>query len=329
MVSFDRMLEIGRAVCRHRLPEGLSFTVGDLNRDLGRAHPGHVCFFDATHASDLLKNTRAGFCFIEEKHIPLLPESVVALVTRHPYRSFVSVLTALMPDVCREPGIHPRACVDATAVVHGSCTVNAGAYIGADAVIGEGCWIGAGAVIGDGVTIGDGTQIHPRATIDNAVLGSGVVIHSGACIGKEGFGFVADADGFLSLPHQGRVIIGDNVHIGANTVVDRGSFQDTSIGHDTRIDSLVQIGHNVTIGSHVMIAAQCGLAGSCVIQDRCILGGQTGVANKVVLAKGTIVAAKSGVMKDSKPGDRLAGIPAFSARLWHKHTVWMRKHHTA
>jgi UDP-3-O-[3-hydroxymyristoyl] glucosamine N-acyltransferase len=325
-LSFDQVLDVGRASCVNKDVEaGVVFSLENLCRDLSKACSDSLCFFDKNHACDLAKTTSAGFCLITQECAHFLPEKVVPLITQHPYRSFVAVLRALCPEKTWHPQIHSSAYVEKGAHIHTSCFVGPGSFISKDAVIGSGCWIGPGAIVGPGVHMGENVTIHARACVEKTTIGSGSIVHVGACIGKTGFGFVVDEKGLLDIPHMGRVVLGKNVHVGAHTVIDRGSFQDTSVGDNTRIDSLVQIGHNVTIGSNVILAAQCGLSGSCTIEDQCILGGQTGVANKVILRKGTVIAAKSGVMKSSQPGDQLAGIPAMPVRAWHKHFLWMTK----
>ena len=328
-LTFDQVLHTSHAVCALHPPESrVRFTIDSLCRDFSTAAPDQICFFEKNHGIHHVQTTKAGFCLVTEENRRFLPDTVVPLITQRPYRSFVQLMRAFCPQEKWRPGVHDNAIVEDKTCVHDTSFVGAGALISKDAKVGPKCWIGPGVIMGAGTDIGEGVVIHARSIIEHTTIGSGSVIHSGACIGKAGFGFVVDDQGFLDIPHIGRVIIGKNVHIGANVVIDRGSFQNTSVGDNTRIDSLVQVGHNVTIGANVMIAAQCGLSGSCVIEDHCILGGQTGIANKVTLRKGTMVAAKSGVMRSSHPGDRLAGIPAMPVRMWHKHSLWIMKQYS-
>jgi len=180
-------------------------------------------------------------------------------------------------------------------------------------VIGPGCAIGAGGVIG------------AQVTIAFALIGDHVLIHPGARIGQDGFGFVSGPDGHLKIPQLGRVIIQDDVEIGANTTVDRGAGPDTVIGEGTKIDNLVQIGHNVRIGRHCVIAGQVGISGSTVLGDFVALGGKVGLSDHVTLGSGAQVAALSGVMRDIPPGEVHMGIPARPIREFMRETALLSR----
>ncbi len=186
--------------------------------------------------------------------------------------------------------------------------------IGPRAEIGAGSIIGATAVIGADVLIGRDCVIGAGCSIMHALIGDRVVIHPGCRIGQDGFGYAGAKQ--KKIPQTGRVIIQNNVEIGAGTTIDRGSIRDTTIGEATKIDNLCQIGHNVVIGRHCVVVAQCGLSGSVTLEDFAMLGGAVGLAPHVTIGKGGRVAARSGLMHDVPPGETWGGYPAVPSRQW-------------
>jgi UDP-3-O-[3-hydroxymyristoyl] glucosamine N-acyltransferase len=311
---------------------GLPKEINGLSRDFATAGPDQLTFFGQECPRIFEKNsvtllTQAGACFVTPEDSSLLPSGTEKLITPRPYRAFINVLRNLdarshgpeAPHISPQAQIHPSAIIDPT------CSIGPNATIAKNVVIGQYSRIGAHTTLEDGVHVGAHSQISPHVTIEQAIIGDHVHIQSGARIGQAGFGFVVDDLGFLDIPHQGRVMIADHVHIGANTTIARGSFQNTRIGAHTRIDALVQIAHNVTIGKHVVIASQCGIAGSCILGDGCFLGGQVGVSQGVSLAAGTKIAAKSGVMRGTERAENLAGIPAMPIQQWRRQVVVLAK----
>ena len=204
--------------------------------------------------------------------------------------------------------MHPSARIEEGA------RIEAGAIIGREAQVGRGSTIAAGAVIGYRVTIGRGCYIGPGATVAHALVGDRVILHAGVRIGQDGFGFAMGAEGHLKVPQIGRVIIQDDVEIGANTTIDRGALKDTIIGEGTKIDNLVQIGHNVVIGRHCVIVAQVGISGSTELGDFVVMGGQSGVVGHVKIGAGAQIAGASHVKDDVPPGARMGGTPAVPLR---------------
>ena len=185
--------------------------------------------------------------------------------------------------------------------------------------------IGATAVIGPDVQIGRDCSIGPGASIMHAIIGDNVILHPGCRIGQDGFRYDPGASGHTKVPQLGRVIIQDNVEIGAGTTVDRGGSGDTTIGEGTKIDNLVHIAHNVTVGRHCIIAAQCGFAGSVTLGDYVMLGGQVGVADHLTIGEGAMIGGKSGVMSNVPAGEKWVGLPAWRGREFLRAMAALRK----
>jgi UDP-3-O-[3-hydroxymyristoyl] glucosamine N-acyltransferase len=239
-----------------------------------------------------------------------VPPGTVALVTKDPYRGWALASALLHPARPARPGIHPSACVDPSAVVDPSAEVGSFVAIGAGVCVGARTSIGPHAVIGDGVVMGIDVRIGAHASVSHAVIGDRVYIYPGARVGQEGFGFVSTTLPFLTVPQLGRVIIEDDVEIGANSTIDRGSAQDTVIGAGSRLDNLVQIGHNVRIGRGCVVVAQVGISGSTTLEDFVMAGGQAGITGHLTIGQGAKIAAQSGVMSDVEAGADMMGSPA-------------------
>ncbi|MDX5363261.1 MAG: UDP-3-O-(3-hydroxymyristoyl)glucosamine N-acyltransferase [Pseudazoarcus pumilus] len=217
------------------------------------------------------------------------------IVAADPYVYFARVSQLLNPARRPDPGVGAAAVI--ASQLPASVSIGAGASIGVDVVLGEGVVIGPGCHVGDGVHIGEGTVLNANVTIYHAcVLGARCIVHSGTVVGADGFGFARERDGsWVKIPQIGRVVIGDDVEIGANTTIDRGALEDTVIGNDVKLDNQIQIAHNVRIGDHTAIAGCVGIAGSTTIGARCMIGGQAGVighleiCDDVVISAGTLV----------------------------------------
>ncbi len=298
---------------------------------LDRAGPTDLSFFDNPKYEADLRVTHAGACLISERFAARAPSHLVVLVVRAPHAAFVAVLRHLFPGAMRpgtlfaNEGIAPGAMVHPLARLEIGVSVDPGAVIGPRAEIGEGTVGGPGAVIGPDVRIGRHCSIGPQATIVHCLIGDRVIVHAGARIGQDGFGYISSAKGHEKIPQIGRVIIQDNVEIGAGVAIDRGVIRDTVIGEGTKIDNLVQIGHNVSIGRHCVIASQSGISGSVVVDDYAMLGGQVGVADHLTIGAGAMLAARSGVMENVAPGARMGGAPAVPVREWFRTVSLLRK----
>lgn len=291
---------------------------------LDRGGPSDLAFLDHRKFVSQARSCTAGVCLTSERLAEHVPANVALLIVDKPFHSFVKAARALFPDALRPSslfaGVGGASGVAAGAVVHprarleAGVTVDPGAVIGADAEIGSGTVIGANAVIGAGARIGRDCSIGPNASVAHALIGDRVILHPGCSIGQDGFGFMMGAGAHHKIPQIGRVIIQDDVEIGAGTTIDRGGLRDTVIGEGTKIDNQVQIGHNVSVGRHCILVAQVGIAGSVVLEDYVVLGGQAGIADNLTIGEGAKLGAKSGVHTDIPAGETWLGAPAMRGR---------------
>ena len=292
---------------------------------LQNAGPAQVSFLDNRRYASALDETLAGAVIVHPEMAARVPARTVAIVTAEPYAGWARVAALFHPMPPLAPGIHPSAVVDEGATVDPSAEVGPLCVIEAGAEIGPGCRIGAGAVIGSGVVLGRDCRIGPHASLSHAILGARVYVYPGARIGQEGFGFATTGTGFLTVPQLGRVLLGDDVEVGANTTIDRGSAGDTVIGAGSRLDNLVQIGHNVVIGRCCVIVAQVGISGSTVLEDFVRVGGQAAMAGHLRVGKGAQVGAQAGVMADIEAGGQMLGSPAQPSRDFFRQVATLKK----
>jgi UDP-3-O-[3-hydroxymyristoyl] glucosamine N-acyltransferase len=296
---------------------------------LDRAGPNDLAFLENLRYADGLAATGAGACLIAERFVKEAPPSLLLLVAREPYQGFVAVIRKLFAGALRPSslfdaeGVVPGAFVHPKARLEDGVTVEPGAVIGPRAEIGSGTMIGAGAAIGADVRIGRDCSVGAHSSIAYSLIGDRVILHPGCRLGQDGFGYVMSPRGHTKVPQIGRVIIQDDVEIGAGTAIDRGAIRDTVIGEGTKIDNLVQIGHNVSVGRHCIIVAHCAIAGSVTIGDFVALGGRATINNHVTIGDGAQVAGMSGVNTDIPPGGRYAGLPAKPAKIWMREVAWL------
>lgn len=289
---------------------------------LEHAGPGDLAYMDNARYGEALAGTKAGACLVSPRFAAKVPASTIALVTRDPYRVYAGLLARFHPDAMRPrsqfaaEGVSPGSHVHPAARLEENVVVDPGAVIGPGAEIGSGTVIGPNAVVGPNVRIGRDCSIGAGTTLSHALLGNRVILHPGARLGQDGFGFAMGAGGHLKVPQTGRVIVQDDVEIGANTTIDRGAGRDTVIGEGTKIDNLVQIAHNVVIGRHCVIVSGVGISGSTTLEDYVVLGGQVGVVGHLRIGMGSQIAGSSNVNRDVPPGSRWGGTPAKPVRTW-------------
>lgn len=291
---------------------------------LDAAQKHHLSFLDNPAYAAQAHLTKASAVIVGEKLASKLPEDCAVFVIKDPYRAFARACGDMFPSAMRpEPifggnGIAPGSFIHPDARLEHGVTVDPNVVIGPHAEIGSGSVICAGAVIGPNVRLGRKVTIGSGATLVHTLVGNDVIVHAGARIGQDGFGFAMGPQGHLKVPQVGRVIIQDRVEIGANTTIDRGANRDTIIGEGTKIDNLVQIGHNVVIGRHCVIVSQVGISGSTRLGDFVVMGGQSGSVGHVTIGTGAQIAGTASVSGDIPAGERWGGTPARPLRQWGK-----------
>jgi len=283
---------------------------------ISRAGAEEITFIKSRKSLKELENSTASAVICDLPMYAHVPQGVAGLVTSHPESAFASVAALLHPVAMRpipntsERGISPNAYIDPSARLEDGIVVEAGAVIGADVEIGSGSIISANSVIGRGTRIGRDCAICANVTVSHAIIGNRVILHPGARIGQDGFGYAPGPQGFQKIPQIGRVILQDDVEIGANACVDRGAMDDTVIGEGTKIDNIVQIGHNVKIGRNSAVAGMVGIAGSATIGNFVMIGGGSGINGHITLGDGAVLGGLSGVYGNVPPGAHWGGIPA-------------------
>jgi UDP-3-O-[3-hydroxymyristoyl] glucosamine N-acyltransferase len=278
---------------------------------LDRAGPGDLSFLAATRYLPYFHASRAGAVLLTEADRAAEPGPATRIVVDDPHRAMLVAVKALYPAPQRRAAVHPTAVIGTGAALGADVSIGPHATIGAGARLGERVTVMAGAVVGEGVELGDDVTLYPNVVCyPGTVVGARVILHAGVVLGSDGFGYVPGKAGHEKIPHVGRCIIGDDVEIGANTTIDRGSVDDTVVGPGTKIDNLVQIGHNCRVGARCFLMAQVGLAGSTHVEDDVILAGQVGLAGHLTVGRGARVGAQSGVMNDIPAGATWFGYPA-------------------
>lgn len=320
----------------------LSLTVEDLSRRLGvrlrgngsirvcrvdtlaRADETSLGFFgDRRYRADLAR-TRAAAVIIAERDLDLCP--AVALVTPNPYLAFARAADMLHPRPRVVGGRHPSAVIAQSARIDASAWIGATAVVEEDVEIGPGVFVGPGCILGAGCRVGEDTRLVARVTLcERTEVGKRVLIHPGAVIGREGFGFAKDGERWVRIPQLGRVRLGDDVEIGANTTVDRGALEDTAIADGAKLDNLIQIAHNCQIGENTAMAACSGISGSTQIGRNCTIAGAVGMAGHLEIGDNVHFTGMAMVTRSfTEPGLYSSGIPAMSNMEWRRNIARFR-----
>jgi UDP-3-O-[3-hydroxymyristoyl] glucosamine N-acyltransferase len=289
-----------------------------------RAGPREIAFVSQAKYLRDIESTQAGALILppEGRDSSRRPR----IITANPYLYFARVSSLLNPPPQPVPGVHSSAVVHAQARVAPTATIAAGAVIGEGASIGERCVIGPNSVIGERVAMGDDCLLHANVTVyHRCVLGSRVILHSGCVIGSDGFGLANEQGRWVKIPQVGRVVIGDDVEVGAGTTIDRGALDDTVIEEGVKLDNLIQVAHNVRIGAHTAIAACTGIAGSAKIGKYCMIGGAAMIHGHLEIADKVRISANTLITKSlTKPGTYTSALPFSEHGEWLKNAVHLR-----
>ncbi len=323
------------------MSDGASFTLGRLADALGAsllgdavrvvtgvapletAGPEHVSFLIDRKYLKQAAASRAG-AFLVARDVTGLPGAL--LQVDHPQQALIALLELFHPEAPAPPGAHPAACVAEGARIDRAASIGPLAVVEAGAVVGPRSRVGALSFVGAGAVLGEDVLLYPRVVVREGVrIGNRVIVHSGAVLGADGFGYAFDGRAHRKIPQVGGLRIEDDVEIGANTAIDRATLGDTVVRRGTKIDNLVQIGHNCDVGEDVILVSQVGIAGSSRVGDRAMLAGQVGVSDHVTIGAGAILTAKSGVPNDVPAGEIWGGIPsrplAEAKRIWAGETL--------
>jgi UDP-3-O-[3-hydroxymyristoyl] glucosamine N-acyltransferase len=316
-VDLAEALKVADARCVGDVPDARIVACAPLNI----ADENAAAFFsDKRYLSDLTQS-RAGFIFVSEADVDKVPQTAYALISKAPQASWARLAARLVSLISHQ----------GSAAIHPEAEIEDGVQIGVGVVVGQGAQIGAGthleaySVIGPGCTIGRNARVGAHASVKCALIGDRVHIASGARLGEAGFGVAGDARGLVDVPQLGRVIVQDDVSIGAGTCIDRGAYGDTVIGEGSKIDNLVQIAHNVRIGRHCIIAAHSGISGSVTVGDGAMFGGRAGVIDHIDVGAKARVAAGAIVLRDVPAGELWSGHPAKAIRQFLRETAWLSK----
>jgi UDP-3-O-[3-hydroxymyristoyl] glucosamine N-acyltransferase len=290
------------------------------------AGPADISFLANPKYTSQVENTSAAAVILNEG-VVLRRSDIAILRAEDAYVAYTVALRLFFPEAAVEPMIHPTAVIDSSANVETDVEIHANVVIGRKCRVGRGVRIFPNVTVYDGASIGPETTLHSGVSVrENCEIGARCVIQNNSTIGSHGFGYARTADKrWMKIPQVGRVVIEDDVEIGANTTVDRASVGESRIRRGTKIDNLVQIGHSCTIGEDSLICAQTGLAGSSIIGDRVILAGQVGIAGHLKVGDDAVITAKSATSHDVEPGKTISGIPAFDNREWLRSTAAFRR----
>ncbi len=284
-----------------------------------------LCFFYDKKNKGKAQDIKAKACITINELAGLIPEGIIVLTIDNPKHAFIKLVEAFYAERHPKQEIAKSAFIAKTAKLGKNCFVGPHAVIEEEVIIGDNCIIEANAVIARGCKIGNNCRIGNNASIAYCLMGDSCYVYTGARIGQDGFGFSVINGEHKRIPQIGRVIIGNDVEVGANTCIDRGALDDTIIGNGCRIDNLVQVAHNDRIGNYCILVAQTGIAGSCTFGDYVVCGGQTGFADHVKVGSGAQIGAQSGVMRDIEPGAIVMGTPTVPFKDFMRQVAFLQK----
>lgn len=283
---------------------------------LSTATESEISFLDNKLYLEEFSVSKAGACIVRPRAQDRAPEGMPLLITDQPYHGYAKIAAAFYPTSTGTSEIHPTAFIADHVTVGQGVNIGPNVTIMENVEIGDGTIIDAGTTIYDGATIGSNCRIFSNVTLQCCIIGDRVILHPGVRVGQDGFGFAMSGAGHVKVPQLGRVLIGDDVEIGANSTIDRGTGPDTVIGQGCKIDNLVQIGHNAQLGVGCVLAGQVGISGSTHLGNFVVIGGQAGLAGHLEIGDGTQIGAQSGVTRSAKPGGKLGGTPAVPMNEW-------------
>lgn len=284
-----------------------------------------ICFFYDRKNKDKAAQIKAKACVTTEALKQFLPENVAVLICEDPKMAFIKLNEFMYAPKAEQTGIDASAKIAASAKIGTNCSIGANVVIGENVEIGANCTIEPNVVISEGCKIGNNCRIGNNASIAYSIIGNNCYIYTGARLGQDGFGFQLINGQHHRIPQLGRLIVGNDVEIGANTCIDRGALDDTVIGDGSRIDNLVQIAHNDVLGHGCVIVSQVGIAGSCTLGDYVVLGGQVGLADHLNIGSGAQVAAQSGAMRDIEAGAVVMGTPCVPFKDYMRQVAFLQK----
>jgi len=290
------------------------------------AGPGDVTFLANPKYTPQIAATRASAIFLNDG-VEIVRDDIAVLRTKDAYLAYTRAMRLFFPEPEVTAFVHATAVIHPTAEVENYVEIHANVVIAANCKIAKGVRIMPNVTIYEGVSVGEDTTIHSGVSVrENSGIGARCIIHNNTTIGSDGFGYAKDEEKrWLKIPQTGRVVLEDDVEIGANTAIDSASVGETRIKHGAKIDNLVQIGHSCTVDEDALICSQTGLAGSSHIGKRVILTGQVGIAGHLKVGDDAVMTAKSAVSHDVEPGKIMSGIPAFENRDWLRSTAAFRK----
>ncbi len=292
------------------------------------AKPGSLTFLANPKYTHFLYTTHATAVIVARDFIPEQSVHPTLIRVDDPYSTIAELLTIVNNSARRPQGIESPCFIADGVEVPDGCYIGAFSYIGKGAIIGKNVCIYPQAYVGEGAVIGDDTVIRQGVKIyEGCKIGKRCILHAGAVVGADGFGFAPTTDGYMKIPQTGIVEIADDVEIGANTTIDRATFGATRIGNGTKLDNLIQVAHNVEIGANNVFASQTGVAGSTKIGDWNMIGGQVGFAGHLKVGDKNVIGAQSGIHKNISDGERLMGYPAVPSRVFARNAVYISKLH--